>query len=181
MTPSRVLAASLIQECIVSILIPGSVFASIHCPCSIWFSQEIILSFLKCALFFKDFIYLFDRERSQVGRETGRERAGRRLPAEQRARCGTQSQDPEIMTQAEGSGLTHWATQASLKCTLFAPNNYEYMARSSDDSLPEQSASYYFSKTELTHIILCQGIRTLCFIKKLEDITQLWHKSSPGI
>ena len=25
-------------------------------------------------LFFKDFIYLFDRERSQVGREAGRER-----------------------------------------------------------------------------------------------------------
>ena len=35
--------------------------------------------------FFKDFIYLFDRQRSQVGREAGRERGGSRLPAEQRA------------------------------------------------------------------------------------------------
>ena len=34
-------------------------------------------------LFLKDFIYLFDR--SQVGREAGREREGSRLPAEQRA------------------------------------------------------------------------------------------------
>ena len=42
---------------------------------------------------------LFDRESSQVGREAGREReeeAG--SPAEQRARCGTRSQDPEITT-----------------------------------------------------------------------------------
>ena len=66
--------------------------------------------------FFKDFIYLFDRERSQVGREAGRERererGGSRLSAEQRAWCGTRSQDSEIMTWAEGSGLTHWATQA---------------------------------------------------------------------
>ena len=35
--------------------------------------------------FLKDFIYLFDRERSQVGREAGRERGGSRLPAKQRA------------------------------------------------------------------------------------------------
>ena len=35
--------------------------------------------------FFKDCIYLFDRERSQVGREAGRERGGSRPPAEQRA------------------------------------------------------------------------------------------------
>ena len=38
--------------------------------------------------FFKDFIYLFDREKSQVGREAGRERGGSRLPAEQKARYG---------------------------------------------------------------------------------------------
>ena len=35
--------------------------------------------------FLKDFIYLFDRQRSQVGREAGTERGGSRLPAEQRA------------------------------------------------------------------------------------------------
>ena len=48
--------------------------------------------------FLEDFLNLFDR--SQVGREAGRERdwGGSRLPAEQRARCGARSQDPEIMT-----------------------------------------------------------------------------------
>lgn len=74
--------------------------------------------------FFKDFIYLFDREKSQVDGEAGREREGSGLPAEQRARCGTRSQDPEIMTWAEGSGPTHWATQAPLICSsvgLFFP------------------------------------------------------------
>lgn len=33
------------------------------------------------------FSFLFDRERSQIGRETGREK-GSRLSAEQRAQCG---------------------------------------------------------------------------------------------
>ena len=50
--------------------------------------------------FFKDFIYLFDRERSQVGREAGRERekeAGSLLSREPDA-GGTRSQDPEVMT-----------------------------------------------------------------------------------
>ena len=43
----------------------------------------------KFFFFFKIlFIYLFDRQRSQVGREAGRERGGSRLPAEQRAQCG---------------------------------------------------------------------------------------------
>ena len=56
-------------------------------------------------IFFKDFIYLFDRQRSQVGRETGRERGGSRLPAKQRALCGAPSQDPEIMTWSEGRGF----------------------------------------------------------------------------
>ena len=52
----------------------------------------------------KDLIYLFDKQRSQVGREAGRERererekGGSGLPAEQRAYCGARSQDPEIMT-----------------------------------------------------------------------------------
>ena len=32
------------------------------------------------SIFFKDFIYLFDRQRSQVGREAGRERGGKQAP-----------------------------------------------------------------------------------------------------
>ena len=57
-------------------------------------------------VYVEDFIDLFDRQRSQVGREAGREREGETVsPLEQRARYGPQSQDPEIMTQAEGRGF----------------------------------------------------------------------------
>ena len=48
--------------------------------------------------FFKDFIYLFDRESEHKQGELQRERGRSRLPAEQGARCGTRSQDPGIMT-----------------------------------------------------------------------------------
>ena len=60
-------------------------------------------------IFLKDFIYFFDRQRPQIGREAGRERGGSRLPAEQRVWCGAWSQGPEIMTWAKGRGLIHWA------------------------------------------------------------------------
>ena len=51
--------------------------------------------------FFKDFIYLFERERAQAEeRIRGRERS--KYPAEQGAPCGVRSQDPRFMTQAEG-------------------------------------------------------------------------------
>ena len=67
-------------------------------------------------IFLKIFIYLFicqrERERASTGRQSGRGRS--RLPAEQGARCGTRSQDAGIMTWAEGSRLTNWATQESL-------------------------------------------------------------------
>ena len=63
------------------------------------FVKGIDLTLSIVVLFFKDFIYLTERE-SQVGREAGRGRGlgGGRLPAEQGARCGARSQDPEIMT-----------------------------------------------------------------------------------
>ena len=52
------------------------------------FSMKFMISafMILIILFFKDFTYLFDRQRSQVGREVGRERerGGSRLPAEQR-------------------------------------------------------------------------------------------------
>ena len=60
--------------------------------------------------FFKDFIYLRERERTQeVGRVTGRRRS--RLPAEQGALHRSLSQDPGITAWAEGRCLTDWATQ----------------------------------------------------------------------
>ena len=63
-------------------------------------------------LFFKILcIYLREREHEQkVGRERGRSR----LLTEQGAWRGAPSQDPGIMTWAEGRHLTKWATQALL-------------------------------------------------------------------
>ena len=61
----------------------------------------------------KDFIYLFGRERAgacrstQAGGAADRGRGKSRLPAEQRAQCWTQFQDPEIMTRAKGRHLTN--------------------------------------------------------------------------
>ena len=74
----------------------------------------IILSYT-FKLFLKIF-YLFIWQWEITSRQRGgqRERKRSRLPAEQKARCGAWSQDPEIMTWTEGSGLTHWATQALL-------------------------------------------------------------------
>ena len=46
----------------------------------------------------KDFIYLFDREKAQVGRAAGRERGRNRFHAEQGAWWGARSQDPGITT-----------------------------------------------------------------------------------
>ncbi|XP_058993481.1 threonine--tRNA ligase, mitochondrial isoform X2 [Mustela lutreola] len=53
--------------------------------------------------------YNFQFERSITNRQRGRqrEREESRLPVDQRAQCGTGSQDPEIMTRAKGRGPTH--------------------------------------------------------------------------
>ena len=50
------------------------------------------------------FIYLKERESTSTGR--GRGRGKSRLPTEQEAPCGAQSQDPGIMTRAKGRHLT---------------------------------------------------------------------------
>ena len=71
-------------------------------PFKLFFKSTVIL-------FFKIlFMYLFIWQREitsrwRAGRERGRERS--RLPGEQRAWCGARSQDSEITTWAEGSGL----------------------------------------------------------------------------
>ena len=76
-----------------------------------WFIyKESVLSFF----FFKIFIYLFC-ERDRVRESTRGEVRGRsRLPMEPGAWCGTRSKDFGIMTWAEGSCRTNWATQAPL-------------------------------------------------------------------
>ena len=56
---------------------------------------------MRHSYFLKKLFYLFDREEregAQAGVEAGRGRGRSRLPAEQGARHGARSQDPEIMT-----------------------------------------------------------------------------------
>ena len=60
---------------------------------------------------FKKYIYLFKRERENRQLGWGRGRGRSTLPAECRAGCGARSQDPEIMTWAEGRRSTDWAQQ----------------------------------------------------------------------
>jgi len=81
------------------------------------FCKSNLLWLKKIYLFFKDFIYLFERECKQ-GRS--REREISRLRTERRAQCGAQSHNPEIMTWAEiKSQMFNWVTQASLSFFVF--------------------------------------------------------------
>ena len=77
---------------------------------SFWYIREFLTIFLKMLS-----IYL--REILLGGRGRGRERS--RLPAEPGAWCGTQFQDPEIMTWAKGRCLTHWAIQVPVSLFFF--------------------------------------------------------------
>ena len=63
-------------------------------------------------IFFKR-CYLFIWWKESTSRESSRGRGRTRLP-EQGVKLGAQSQDPEIMTWAEGRCLTDWATQVPL-------------------------------------------------------------------
>ena len=81
-------------------------------------------------LFFYFFIFLFyfilfylfiwEGARGSTSRGSSRRRGRSRLPTEQGPRCGAQSQDPGIMTCAEGGGLTDWATQVSWDACLLS-------------------------------------------------------------
>ena len=58
------------------------------------------------------YLFIWQREQESTSRQSSRGRGRSRLPTEQGARCGAQSQDPGIKTWAEGSHLTNGATQA---------------------------------------------------------------------
>ena len=66
------------------------------------------LCFFIFLFFFKDFIYLFDRQRSQVGREAGKE-AGSLLSRE--PDVGLDPRTPRSWPEPKAEALTHWATQ----------------------------------------------------------------------
>ena len=69
---------------------------------NIWLNEnKQVISFLFIYLF----IYLFDREIHSERGIASRRRGRSRLPAEQGAQCGARSQDPGIMTWAEGRRL----------------------------------------------------------------------------
>ena len=84
--------------------------------------QDCTLASAIIGLFFflRFYLRIWERERALAhesrgkGKGTGRGRS--RLPAEQRASCGAWSQNPEIMTGAEGRGLTNWATWVPWYC-----------------------------------------------------------------
>ena len=57
--------------------------------------------------FLRFYLFIWQRERQREREhKQGEGRGKSRLPTEQGAWCGARSQDPEIMTQAEGSRLT---------------------------------------------------------------------------
>ena len=81
-----------------------------HKPLS---SLRLLISGCFSFLFFLRF-YLTQRASEHKGGRI-RRRGRSKLPAEQGAYCGAPSQDPGIMTWAEGRHLTDWATQAPLE------------------------------------------------------------------
>ena len=86
-----------------------------------WVSQVSPYQF---SLFFKDFLFMywFVWER-MCTREHKWYRGRSRLPIKQGAQCRARSQNPGIMTWAEGRCLTNWATQASHQFS-FSQNFY---------------------------------------------------------
>ena len=66
-------------------------------------------------LFLKKILFTYEREREREREhKQGEEQRERRLPREQGAQSGAPSQNPGIMTWAEGRHLTQWATQVPL-------------------------------------------------------------------
>ena len=70
---------------------------NIGCGCN-KFSRRLLL-------FFKDFIYLFDRQRSQVGREAAEREEEASSPLSREPDAALDPRTPEIMTWAEGRGF----------------------------------------------------------------------------
>ena len=74
--------------------------------------------------FFKDFIYLFEKEHTSGGEKDQRERE-KQTPCWAGSPTLAGSQDPEISTWTKGRCLTNWATQEPLaesylmKCNVF--------------------------------------------------------------
>ena len=63
--------------------------------------------------------YLFIWEREGKRDSRGRDRGKSRVMTERRDWCGAWSQDPEIVTWAEGRRLTDWATQVPQRWSHF--------------------------------------------------------------
>ena len=77
------------------------------------------MPFCPILFIFFNFIYLFDRERSQVGREAGRER-GRKAgsPLSREPDAGLNPRTLGSWPEPKAEALTHWATQAPRKCAI---------------------------------------------------------------
>ena len=76
------------------------------------FGSTSVSDSTKLFFLFKDLIYLSDRQRSQVGREAGREGRGEQAPCWAESPVQSLIPGPWDHDWAEGRCLTHWATQA---------------------------------------------------------------------
>ena len=87
--------------------------------------SHVLDSFDNNGFFKKFYLFIWQRERkkkwaqAEAGWWGGRQREKeKQILAEQGAQCGARSQHLGIMTRAEGSCLTNWATQAPLKISF---------------------------------------------------------------
>ena len=87
-----------------SLVVYNSQCSSQHMPSLIPITRFIF--------FFKDFIYLTEREQESTSKGSSKVRGRTRFLADQGARCGVRLQYPGIVTWAEGRCLADWATQA---------------------------------------------------------------------
>ena len=71
---------------------------------------------------FLKFLFIYWTQSTSRGSSTGRGRSI--LPTEQGARCKAPSQDPRIITWAEGRCLTNWATQVPTLVPLWKLQRY---------------------------------------------------------
>ena len=84
-----------------------------------------------CYVFSFKIFYLFERvsKRERESTSVGdRGRGTSILPSEQGAPHGTQSQDPGIMTAAEGQHFTDWATRALLYMLCLIPLSWNFVS-----------------------------------------------------
>ena len=91
------------------------------------FAPQLLLLLL--LLLLQDFIYLREKRVSEKEHEQGERQREKPTPSEQGAWRGAPSQDPGIMTWAEGRCLTDWATQVPPEEHLWKTKSHSWADR----------------------------------------------------